>query len=324
MKLVKISTMLVAAAALVFGGMSVSAQNIQKVQRRQGAHQNMMANQSTVKKQMKFDSRFEEEPEEGDIYEIGWGSDRVNAYTGMEIPDKKVINVRRHAMPVPGMVTSPYGFRKTFGRMHKGVDLKLRVGDTVRCAFDGKIRITKYEGKGYGYYVVIRHDNGLETVYGHLSKFLVKPNQLVKAGQPIALGGNTGHSTGPHLHFETRFMGLAINPEAIFDFTNKTVHTDTYTFNKNTYQKARHFAPKTDNKVVTAEKKTESENKEATKSEKKKVSGGLASNVVIVDNDANKNLYRIAKANNTTVAELKKLNNLSSDKVEIGQKIRVS
>ncbi|MDE5785189.1 MAG: M23 family metallopeptidase, partial [Duncaniella sp.] len=92
-----------------------------------------------------------------------------------------------------------------------------------------------YERKGYGHYVVMRHENGLETVYGHLSRTLVKPNQYVKAGEPIALGGNTGRSTGPHLHFETRYLGRAINPAEIIDFENKTVLRDVFTFNKHVH-----------------------------------------------------------------------------------------
>ncbi|MBS7373174.1 MAG: M23 family metallopeptidase, partial [Muribaculaceae bacterium] len=111
-------------------------------------------------------------------------------------------------------------------------------------AFSGRVRLTKYERSGYGFYVIVRHENSLETVYGHLSRFLVKPDQYVKAGQPIALAGNTGRSTGPHLHFETRFMGYAINPEAIFDFANRCTHTDTYLFTKSTYQNARNYSSK--------------------------------------------------------------------------------
>ena len=90
----------------------------------------------------------------------------------------------------------------------------------------------KYERRGYGKYVVIRHDNGLETVYGHLSKQLVEENQLVKAGEVIGLGGNTGRSTGSHLHFETRFLGIAINPIYMFDFPKQDIVADTYTFRK--------------------------------------------------------------------------------------------
>ena len=144
------------------------------------------------------------------------------------------IDVKDHCIPVPGHVTSAYGWR--WGRMHKGIDLKLYTGDSVRAAFTGKISATAYQAKGYGYYVKIRHTNGIETVYGHLSKILVKPNQVVKAGEVIALGGNTGRSTGPHLHFETKIMGMTINPAEIFDFKNQVAHTDTYMFYKKKQQ----------------------------------------------------------------------------------------
>ena len=125
-------------------------------------------------------------------------------------------------------VTSKYGPRRR--RMHKGIDLKVQIGDTIRAAFDGKVRIKNFERRGYGYYLVIRHPNGLETVYGHLSKFLVGVNDIVRAGDPIALGGNTGRSTGSHLHFETRFLGQAINPADIIDFENSIPHQDQYVF----------------------------------------------------------------------------------------------
>ena len=116
--------------------------------------------------------------------------------------------------------------------MHNGLDLKVNIGDTIVSAFDGKVRIVKYERRGYGKYVVVRHDNGLGTIYGHLSKQLVEENQLVKAGEPIGLGGNTGRSTGSHLHFETRFLGIAINPIYMFDFPKQDIVADTYTFRK--------------------------------------------------------------------------------------------
>ena len=96
------------------------------------------------------------------------------------------------------------------------------------------MRIVKYEPRGYGNYVVIRHYNGLETIYGHMSKHLVKENQVVKAGEPIGLGGNTGRSTGSHLHFETRLCGVALNPALMFDFRNQDVTGDTYMFRRST------------------------------------------------------------------------------------------
>jgi len=113
-------------------------------------------------------------------------------------------------------VNSHYGPRS--GRYHNGIDLDLRVGDTIYAVFSGKVRYAKYNSGGFGNLVIIRHYNGLETYYAHLSKFLVSPNQTVKVGQPIALGGNTGRSTGPHLHLEVRFYEEPINPEEIIDF----------------------------------------------------------------------------------------------------------
>jgi murein DD-endopeptidase MepM/ murein hydrolase activator NlpD len=116
--------------------------------------------------------------------------------------------------------------------MHKGIDVKVYTGDTIYAAFDGKVRIVKYERKGYGKYIVLRHENGLETIYAHMSKHLCKTDDEVKAGQPIGLGGNTGRSYGSHLHFETRVMGEAIDPAFLFDFANQDVTGDFYTFHK--------------------------------------------------------------------------------------------
>lgn len=198
------------------------------------ARQENIGNQISVKDTQDFlDNLFKDEAEpELDIYTEGWNSKSVNAYAGMEVPDMQTIDVSNFAMPCPGYVTSPYGYRPRFRREHKGIDLKLQTGDTVYAAFPGRVRLTNFERRGYGHYVILRHPNGLETVYGHLSKILVKPDQDVKVGEPIALGGNTGRSFGSHLHFETRYMGTPINPAAIFDFANQTVHTDTYTFDK--------------------------------------------------------------------------------------------
>ena len=160
-----------------------------------------------------------------------WNNQYVHAYGNAIIPETYTIDLTGFHMPTPSTkITSPFGPR--WRRMHNGLDLKVNIGDTIVTAFDGKVRIVKYERRGYGKYVVIRHDNGLETVYGHLSKQLVEENQLVKAGEVIGLGGNTGRSTGSHLHFETRFLGIAINPIYMFDFPKQDIVADTYTFRK--------------------------------------------------------------------------------------------
>ncbi len=229
------------ALAAIGGAFSTSAQTYKLPYQHNKQHNGLIANQRPAGisaenlklNALKNKKNIEVDPEIADLFNYNFSDQSVaGAFSGLPIPASKKIDVTGFVVPVKGRLTSPFGYRPRFGRIHKGVDLNLHVGDTVRSAFDGRIRITKYEGKGYGYYVVVRHDNGLETVYGHLSRFLVKPNQFVKAGEPIALGGNTGHSTGPHLHFETRFMGLAINPEAIIDFENGVTHQDVYTFDK--------------------------------------------------------------------------------------------
>ncbi len=163
-----------------------------------------------------------------------WDNERVNAYANATLPENYVIDLTNFCMPTTNMrITDVFGYRPRRRRVHQGLDVKVYKGDTIRAAFDGKIRIVKNQGRrGYGKYIVIRHDNGLETVYGHLSKQLVKPDQLVRAGEPIGLGGNTGRSTGSHLHFETRFLGVPLDPAKMFDFQKQDIVADSYTFTK--------------------------------------------------------------------------------------------
>lgn len=164
-----------------------------------------------------------------ELYGGIWVNNRVNAYTEIlkNAPDTFQVDLTNFTMPTMGHVTSNFGKRRR--RMHYGIDLKVQTGDTIYAAFDGKIRVKQYERRGYGYYLVLRHPNGLETVYGHLSKFLKEEGDVVKSGEPIALGGNTGRSTGSHLHFEVRYMGRPMNPTEIIDFNNKVCHKDSYT-----------------------------------------------------------------------------------------------
>lgn len=168
--------------------------------------------------------------EQTDLYST-WVTNKVHCYSEADVPDHYRIDLRGFCMPTPSrVITSNYGYRPSFGRMHKGLDIKVYIGDTIVSAFDGKVRVVSYEAKGYGNYVVIRHNNGLETIYGHLSKHCCKVGDVVKAGQCIGLGGNTGLSTGSHLHFETRIMGIAINPALLFDFAAQDVTCDFYDF----------------------------------------------------------------------------------------------
>ena len=332
-----------ALTAMTLFALSISAQNMQSASSYSKMHSNLLAKQSRVKDQIRVQEAqkyaadlYEECEPEPDIYTEGWESNLVNCYKDANVPNSKVLDVRHYVMPIKGnYVTSHYGYRPQFGRSHKGVDLRSAIGDTVYSAFSGRVRLTRFERGGYGFYVIVRHENGLETVYGHLSRFLVKPDQYVKAGQPIALSGNTGRSTGPHLHFETRFMGYAINPEAIFDFGNRCTHTDSYTFTKSTYTKARDYRPSTryaDTKKAVAERPAESASK--SRSSKKEQAQATASTRQSTKNSRKEsrstykvrkgdNLTKIAEQHGTTVAQLKKLNGMTDSNVAEGKVLRV-
>ena len=149
------------------------------------------------------------------------------------LPDSFNIDLRGFSMPTNNIkITDVFGYRPRRRRVHNGLDIKVQTGDTIRAAFDGKVRIVSYQRRGYGNYVVIRHNNGIETLYAHLSKKLVVADQNVKSGDPIGLGGNTGRSSGSHLHFETLLMGKSINPSLLFDFPKQCVTGERYLYRK--------------------------------------------------------------------------------------------
>ncbi len=204
--------------------------------------QDLLARQAPVDRKMKavdslalkrliFTENYDSPAE--DLYE-DWSNKYAHHETAL--PDSFRISLKDFCMPTDSRVlTSNFGAR--WGRQHKGLDIKVYIGDTIRAAFSGKVRVVRYERRGYGKYVVIRHYNGLETIYGHMSAQLVVEDQEVRAGDPIGLGGNTGRSTGSHLHFETRLCGVALNPALMFDFRNQDVVDDYYMFRKDSYQR---------------------------------------------------------------------------------------
>ena len=223
------------------------------------------------------------------------------AHRASELPDSFNINLRHFCMPTTSrIITSNFGSR--WGRMHKGLDIKVYIGDTIRAAFDGKVRIVRYEANGYGNYVVIRHHNGLETIYGHMSKHLVGENETVHAGDPIGLGGNTGRSTGSHLHFETRLCGVALNPALMFDFKNQDVTGDYYFFRKDTYNKeslaANRVRGKESTDLASADNENIGNNVEGGNVRYHKVSRG-------------ETLASIARKRGTTVEHICKLNHIT-------------
>lgn len=203
--------------------------------------QDLLAEQAPLDKQMaRIDSVVLTRLIQAEKYEYPaddlypeWSNEYAHKYTNVVMPDSLLIDLTGFCMPTENTkVNDIFGYRPRRRRMHYGLDIKVERGDTIRAAFDGKVRYCSYQRRGYGHYVVIRHPNGLETLYAHLSSKLVEENEVVKAGDPIGLGGNTGRSTGPHLHFETRLLGKALDPALFFDFPNQDITGDTYFYKK--------------------------------------------------------------------------------------------
>lgn len=157
----------------------------------------------------------------GEMFNTFWSNEFPNPYRVAleDLPEKislwLVDSLGGYRCPDQTKVYSPFGYRHR--RRHQGVDLPLHTGDSVYAAFAGKVRVSKYY-RGYGNLVILRHENGLETFYGHLSKRFAAADQWVEAGDVIGLGGSTGRSTGAHLHFETRYQGYAFDPQWLIDF----------------------------------------------------------------------------------------------------------
>ncbi len=219
-----------------------------------------------------------------------------------------VDSIHKHfVMPIKNVVTSRYGWRK--GRMHYGIDINLNTGDTIYSSFSGRVRYAKFNDGGYGNLVVVRHYNGLETYYAHLSKILVAPNQLVEAGDVIGLGGNTGRSFGAHLHYEVRFYDLPINPELVIDFEKGELLDENLFIHKGLFKPVPQATPANPN-ATTAEGTSR-----ATRSERN------AKYHKIKRGDT---LSAIARKHNTTVSKLCKLNGIRETTIlQEGRTIRV-
>ncbi len=180
------------------------------------------------------------------VYQKHWDTTQVFAYRTIELSDlpsavdlKLISTMDEFHPPIIGRVFSKYGPRGR--RSHKGVDIPLQTGEPIYAVFEGKIRYSKYNTGGYGNLVIIRHKNGLETWYAHLSKRNVAVNEYVKAGQVIGFGGSTGRSRGPHLHFETRYCDQNFDPEYLFDFENGQLKYQTFALERsflNIYSRA--------------------------------------------------------------------------------------
>ena len=245
-----------------------------------------------------------------------WITEQVHSYSDValkDLPDevelRLVDSVHGYCIPHPGYITSRYKYRKR--RPHKGVDIGLNTGDAVYAAFDGVVRAalpTRMTG-GYGNVLVIRHPNGLETYYGHLSSYIVESGDIVRAGELIGYGGSTGRSTGPHLHFETRYMGQAFDPERIFDFDRGTLREEVFVLKKHYFSINSHYG-QTDQQSLSASKKKPAD-----------TGSGSAKYYTVKKGDT---LSKIAKRNGTTVKKICQLNSIRESKpLQIGQRLRV-
>ena len=249
------------------------------------------------------------------VYSHHWDNDNISPYRSVKldsIPSSVAINLvdslKHYRFPYVGRITSRYGIRHR--RPHNGIDMALKVGDTICAAFDGRVRFSKATDTGYGTLIIIRHDNGLETYHGHLSARLVEENDRVVAGQPIGLGGNSGRSTGPHLHFETRFYGQSFDPERIINFRTGELRRDYFLLKKsyfNIYSKySQDFNAEAER--YAADKK---ENELSAEKRYYKVRSGDY-------------LGLIAKRNGTTVSAICRLNGISPNTtLQIGKVLRV-
>ena len=290
--------------------------------------QDLLARQAPVDRKMaavdtimlrNITMREELESPSADLY-ANW--DNKYAHRATELPETYKIDLRHFTMPTTSrVITSNFGSR--WGRQHTGLDIKVYIGDTIRAAFSGKVRIVRYEAGGYGKYIVIRHNNGLETIYGHLSKQLVEENQEVRSGEVIGLGGNTGRSTGSHLHFETRLCGVALNPALMFDFRAQDVTGDYYAFNKETYDNestnATRLRGKQDSSTYAS---TNSSDDYATN---KRTTSGLTDQISYHKVKKGETLDRIAKKRGVTVEKICKLNHITKTmRLRPGQILRYS
>lgn len=290
--------------------------------------QDLLARQAPVDRKMaavdtimlrNITMREELESPSADLY-ANW--DNKYAHRATELPETYKIDLRHFTMPTTSrVITSNFGSR--WGRQHKGLDIKVYIGDTIRAAFSGKVRIVRYERGGYGKYIVIRHNNGLETIYGHLSKQLVEENQEVRSGEVIGLGGNTGRSTGSHLHFETRLCGVALNPALMFDFRAQDVTGDYYAFNKDTYDNestnATRLRGKQDSSTYAS---TDSSDDYATN---KRTTSGLTDQISYHKVKKGETLERIAKKRGVTIEKICKLNHITKTmRLRPGQILRYS
>ena len=251
---------------------------------------------------------------DSEVFSDHWNTTATHAYSDVELnslpeatPILLIDSMESYHYPYIGRITSRYGPRR--GRAHQGLDISLKTGDPIYATFDGKVRFSKAAGN-YGNLVIIRHNNGLETYYAHLSQRDVEVGDWVVAGQQIGLGGSTGRSTGPHLHYEVRYRGQSFDPERIIDFSSGNLRRAELLL------KRRHFSiyakyEQDFDAEVEVEKIEEAERKAAAAIQYHTVRSGDI-------------LGSIARKYGTTVTRICQLNGIKSTSIlRIGQRLRV-
>ena len=219
-----------------------------------------------------------------------------------------VDSLKCYHYPYKGSIRSKYGIR--YRRRHQGVDIPVKTGDPIYATFDGRVRISEYNRGGYGNLIIVRHDNGLETYYGHLSERLVQSGEWVEAGQIIGLGGSTGRSTGPHLHFETRYYGQAFDPERLIDFESGILRRQTFLLKKSFFDIRSNAGQDFDDEA------------EVEKADKKEAAERAA--VTYPTIKSGDTLGALARRYGTTVSKLCSLNGIKSTTIlRLGRKLRV-
>ena len=245
-----------------------------------------------------------------------WSTEKISPYRDSvklssipsAVPITLVDSLRSYRYPIKGRITSRYGLRRKVN--HNGIDIALKVGDTICSTFNGVVRFSKATETGYGTLVIVRHDNGIETYHGHLSKRLVEAGDRVVAGQPIALGGNSGRSTGPHLHFECRYMGQSFDPERLIDFRTGDLRRDYLLLKRSYFSIYSKYEQDWNGEKVLADA-DKKENELSAERRYYKVRPGDY-------------LGLIAKRNYTTVSAICRLNGIRADAVlQVGKVLRV-
>ena len=255
------------------------------------------------------------------VFRKAWVSNDMNPYrTKLEdLPYRVTLcladSASRFCCPRQIKVFSPFGWRRR--RNHTGVDLPLPTGTPVYAAFDGRVRCSMYN-RGYGNVVVIRHASGLETTYAHLSARKVEPGDYVSAGDVIGLGGSTGRSTGPHLHFETRYEGYAFDPQWLIDFETGTLRHGYFVLKRKYLSNTSRYYPESEDEEDEIYKAEEQDRAEAERIAKEMAA---AQYHTVKSGDT---LYGLAAKYHTTVGAICKLNGISaSTPLKIGKKLRV-